>query len=51
MYMVLTSVRVAEVFSHISSGARGFHRRELAVGYMHVNILFFNNIYFVSWFI
>jgi hypothetical protein len=39
--MVLTFVRVAEVFCHLSSGARGFQRRELAVGYMHMNILFF----------
>jgi hypothetical protein len=49
--MLLTSVRVAEGFCHLSSGARGFHRRELAVGYMHMNILFFNDIYTASWFI
>jgi len=44
--MVLKSVRVAEGFFHLSSRARRFHRKELAVEYMHMNILFFNNIYF-----
>lgn len=40
VYIFLIFVRVAEVFCYLSSGARGFQRMKLAVGYMHMNILF-----------